>query len=169
MHTLVWFLWAFGLMAVALGTRNPLYLLLLVLIVCTVREVLPKRRSGMSIIRFALFAVPASALFNALSVHFGETVLFTIPGNLPILSGPVTLEALTAAREALITVAVGDMPDQHRRFLVSFERGEPDWSLLGLNDIAELPAVRWRQQNLDTLSHDARAALVARLEQVLAE
>lgn len=81
---------------------------------------------------------------------------------------PVTLEELTAAREALIDAAAGGMPDEHRRFLVSFERGEPDWPLLGLNGIAELPAVRWRQQNLDTLTPQARAALVARLEQVLA-
>jgi energy-coupling factor transport system permease protein len=108
MHTLIWFLWAFGLMAVALSTRNPLYLVLLVLIVCTVREALPKRRSGISIIRFALFAVPASALFNALSMHFGEAVLFTIPGNLPVFSGPVTLEALAygAINGLILTVVL---------------------------------------------------------------
>jgi len=80
----------------------------------------------------------------------------------------VTLEELTAAREALIDAAVGGMPDEHRRFLVSFERGAPDWPLLGVDGIADLPAVRWRQQNLDTLKPAARAALVARLEEVLA-
>lgn len=81
---------------------------------------------------------------------------------------PVPLDELIAAREALIAELVGHMPDEHRRFLVSFERGAPDWPLLGLKGIAELPAVLWRQQNLDKLSRDARAALIARLEQVLA-
>lgn len=80
---------------------------------------------------------------------------------------PVTLEELTSAREALIDVIVGNMPDKHRRFLVSFERGLPDWSLLALGGVAELPAVRWRQRNLDGMTTHARAELVARLENVL--
>jgi predicted nucleotidyltransferase component of viral defense system len=80
---------------------------------------------------------------------------------------PVTFSELTAAREALINELVGNMPTAHRRFLLSFERGKPDWSLLGLPGAAELPAVKWRQLNLDKLSTHKRAALVARLEEVL--
>lgn len=80
---------------------------------------------------------------------------------------PVTLEELIAAREALIDAAVGGMPDDHRRFLISFERGAPDWPLIAVDGIADLPAVRWRQQNLDTLKPATRAALVTRLEEVL--
>jgi hypothetical protein len=81
----------------------------------------------------------------------------------------VTLEELIEAREALIRAVVGDMSDDHRNFLVSFERGVPDWSLLGIEGVVDLPAVRWRQQNLDTLKPVARATLVARLENVLAK
>jgi predicted nucleotidyltransferase component of viral defense system len=81
---------------------------------------------------------------------------------------PVTLEALYQARDALIADIVGAMPDAHRRFLVSFERGQPDWTLLGLASVAELPAVKWRQQHLDKLDAKARGALVAQLEKVLA-
>jgi predicted nucleotidyltransferase component of viral defense system len=80
---------------------------------------------------------------------------------------PVGLEELIAAREALIAAVVGDMPEAHRRFLISFERGEPDWPLLSVDGAADLPAVRWRQQNLDRLSPEARAALVARLEEAI--
>jgi len=80
---------------------------------------------------------------------------------------PVALEELLAAREATIETAIGNMPDEHRRFLVSFERGEPDWQLLGLENAATLPAVRWRQQNLDTLSDRARANLVEKLKRSL--
>src|SRR3546814_6527165 len=40
---------------------------------------------------------------------------------------------------------------EHRRFLASFEQGEPDWALLGIGHAADLPAVSWRQQNLDKL------------------
>ncbi len=95
MLPLTWFVWAFAGMVIALGTRNPLYLALLLLVVMVVREPLrtPTQR-GISIVQFALFAIPVSALFNALSVHFGDTVLFVIPGNVPVFSGAVTLEAL---------------------------------------------------------------------------
>ena len=80
---------------------------------------------------------------------------------------PVTLEELMAAREALIADVVGKMPAEHRNFLVGFERGTPDWTLLGLPAAAELPAVKWRQINLDTLTAEKRAALVAELENAL--
>lgn len=82
---------------------------------------------------------------------------------------PVTLEELVAAREAFIEDIVGDMPSEHRQFLISFEKGEPEWDLLGLSNVAELPAVKWRQINLDKLSDEKRAALVANLENVLTE
>lgn len=57
---------------------------------------------------------------------------------------PVALDELLAAREATIEGAIGNMPDDHRQFLVGFERGEPDWSLLGLPHVADLPAARSR-------------------------
>lgn len=79
----------------------------------------------------------------------------------------VELAELLEAREALIKAIVGDMPEGHRRFLVSFERGEPDWTLLGIDHVPTLPAVLWRQRNLDSLSVPARAELVARLERAL--
>jgi hypothetical protein len=84
-----------------------------------------------------------------------------------MIEEPVMLDALLEAREAMIAAVVGDMPGDHRQFLVSFERGTPDWALLGLDGIAGLPAVKWRQQNLDKLGEAVRAALVEQLERVL--
>ena len=80
---------------------------------------------------------------------------------------PVTIEELVAAREALITNIVGKMPSAHRKFLIGFERGQPDWNLLGSPAAAELPAVKWRQLNLDKLPANKRAMLVDELENVL--
>jgi predicted nucleotidyltransferase component of viral defense system len=82
---------------------------------------------------------------------------------------PVELADLIAARVALIESVVGGMSPNHRKFLISFERGDPAWDLLGLPNAAELPAVRWRQQNLDKLPAHKRVLLVARLEEVLSE
>lgn len=80
---------------------------------------------------------------------------------------PVPLAELLAARDRLIGIIAGEMPDVHRRFLLSFERGEPDWQLLGVPEAAKLPAIQWRQHNLDKLPPKRRAVLVAHLETVL--
>jgi hypothetical protein len=79
----------------------------------------------------------------------------------------VPLADLLAARNALVAHVIGGMPEPHRRFLVSFERGEPDWDLLGVPGAADLPAVRYRQLNLDKISKKKRAALVEELEAAL--
>lgn len=79
----------------------------------------------------------------------------------------VTLDDLVAARTSLVRATVGEMPDVHRRFLISFERGEPNWDLLGLPRVDKLPAIQWRQQNLDKITKNKRAELVAQLERVL--
>ena len=52
---------------------------------------------------------------------------------------PVDLEDLIAARAALITAIVDDMPEAHRTFLIGFKAGAPDWDLIGLPDAADLP------------------------------
>jgi predicted nucleotidyltransferase component of viral defense system len=80
---------------------------------------------------------------------------------------PVELKDLLDARAALVKAIVTDMPVEHRKFLVSFEKGEPDWKLLGLDGVDKLPAVLWRQQNLDKIPAAKRAELVKQLERVL--
>lgn len=80
---------------------------------------------------------------------------------------PVSLAELSVTREHLITTIVGDMPQAHRDFLISFERGTPDWDVLGIPGVSELPAVKWRQINLDKLSPEKRSALVDALARVL--
>ena len=62
---------------------------------------------------------------------------------------------------------VGKMPEPHRRFLLSFKRGEPDWALLDVPHARTLPAVRWKMENLARMDTQRRAELTARLETVL--
>ncbi|SCB51734.1 Nucleotidyl transferase AbiEii toxin, Type IV TA system [Bradyrhizobium shewense] len=80
---------------------------------------------------------------------------------------PVSRDELIDARKKLVDEIVGKMPEDHRKFLVSFECGQPDWDLLGVSDATNLPAIKWRQQNLDKLSKEKRDRLVADLEKVL--
>ncbi|WP_246663184.1 hypothetical protein [Rhizobium sp. WL3] len=60
----------------------------------------------------------------------------------------------------MIEILIGGMPDHHREFLISFERGQPDWPLLKIGQVADLPAVRWRQHNLAKLQPVQRSSLI---------
>lgn len=68
---------------------------------------------------------------------------------------PLTLEVLLETRERLFRELPAALDANEREFLRSLVRAEPDWSLLGIPHLEELPAIRWRLQNLRQL---ARAA-----------
>jgi len=80
---------------------------------------------------------------------------------------PVTLDELLKARQDLISGIVGKMPEHHKRFLVSVKRGEPDWALLDVSHARDLPAVRWKLENLARLSADKREQLLKGLNVAL--
>ncbi|WP_454623417.1 nucleotidyl transferase AbiEii/AbiGii toxin family protein [Brucella anthropi] len=79
----------------------------------------------------------------------------------------VHIEELIETQQQMIEELIGGMPDKHREFLIGFERGEPDWPLLKIGHVAELPAIRWRQRNLDKLKPVQRSALVELLRSSL--
>lgn len=82
-------------------------------------------------------------------------------------SEDVSLEALMEARAALVADIVGRMPKEHRQFLVGFKEGTPDWDLLGVPEARTLPAVRWKQLNLNRLTPEDRQRRVAKLKALL--
>ncbi|MBB4123981.1 nucleotidyl transferase AbiEii/AbiGii toxin family protein [Martelella radicis] len=79
----------------------------------------------------------------------------------------VAIEELIETQHEMIEMLIGGMPDHHCEFLIGFERGEPDWSLLQISHVADLPAIRWRQRNLDKLKPEQRSALVELLQSSL--
>lgn len=69
---------------------------------------------------------------------------------------PVRIEDLIITREEMIEIIVGQMPQAHREFLIGVERGDVQWQLADLQEVAELPAIRWKLSNLDKVSPDRR-------------
>ncbi len=78
----------------------------------------------------------------------------------------LALEVLLEARESLVKDVLENMPDAHKKFLISFYSREPEWELLGLDGIKNLPAIRWREHNLDKAGKETRGELVRKLEKV---
>lgn len=65
---------------------------------------------------------------------------------------PVALEALLAARERMIAELQAGLDAEERAFLISIARNEPDWTLLQIGHLAQLPGIRWKLANLDRLA-----------------
>jgi predicted nucleotidyltransferase component of viral defense system len=80
---------------------------------------------------------------------------------------PIELDELITAREQLIQQLNADLTDDEKRFLMSFKLNQPDWSLLGLEGVDLLPAVRWKQQNLARMSETKLKQSANKLADVL--
>ena len=98
LHPMAWVAWLVATLGLLVTTRNPLYLVLIFLCLAIVRAVIPTSAGEawtlpLSPLLFGALIVPSTSLFNALSIHVGDTVLFRLPAWIPLLGGPVTLEA----------------------------------------------------------------------------
>ena len=80
---------------------------------------------------------------------------------------PVTVQELEQARETMIALIRTRLTDRQRRFLLSFKGGEPDWSLLNLDGVSELPAVQWKLRNIQRMAPAKREQALERLRHVL--
>lgn len=65
---------------------------------------------------------------------------------------PVALDMLSASRAEMMNSLQAKITEQDKEFLLSFKRGEPDWSLFEEPSAAELPAVRWKLINIRRLA-----------------
>ncbi len=79
----------------------------------------------------------------------------------------VSLDDLLEVRERLITHIQQSLTDKDRAFLLSVKSREPDWSLLELESVADLPAVQWKLINLNRMKAERHEEAVNRLKTVL--
>lgn len=78
-----------------------------------------------------------------------------------------SLEDVARTQDDLHAALLAGMPAPHRDFLIGFESGTPNWSLLAVAHANTLPAVLWRQQNLNQITKEKRDALVKTLADAL--
>ena len=64
---------------------------------------------------------------------------------------PVTLAELQQVRLKLKQDLPAALTSSQRQFLLGLVTGEPDWHLMKCPHLAQLPAIRWKIQNLATL------------------
>lgn len=82
---------------------------------------------------------------------------------------PIELSTLLDTRQQLINDIRNNMPAHHKRFLFSFYNRTPAWDLLGVTGVANLPAIRWRELNLDKSGKGTKEALLDKLKEVIGD
>ena len=65
---------------------------------------------------------------------------------------PVELAALLSARERMIVELQASLDANEREFLLSLARNKPNWAMLGIDHLEQLPGMRWKLTNLERLA-----------------
>ncbi|MBN2611732.1 MAG: nucleotidyl transferase AbiEii/AbiGii toxin family protein [Bacteroidales bacterium] len=81
-----------------------------------------------------------------------------------------TYEDYEKTRDILIETISQRLSDNEKHFILSFENGEPDWSLFPIEILKNLPAVKWKLQNIQLLKEKnpkKHATMMADLKKVL--
>lgn len=79
----------------------------------------------------------------------------------------VSFKELLRVREELITLLNQALTDEERKFLLSIKLGEPQWELMGIAGIENLPAIRWKLLNIKKLGKKKHLEAVEKLKAVL--
>ncbi len=58
------------------------------------------------------------------------------------------------ARRQLIAMIRGNITDEDKAFLLSFEQGDPDWPLCSAGDLSKYPSVQWKLLNIHKLKRN---------------
>jgi hypothetical protein len=66
-------------------------------------------------------------------------------------SEPINLDALLNTQQRLMTELPQTLTQNHRNFLLSLVQAKPDWSLLPYEHLQDMPAIKWKLQNLSNL------------------
>ena len=90
-----WLLWSLAAVTVALSTDNPVYRGLVALAALNVLLTwLPRGRRVRPLALALLFAAGFAALINVIAGHTGADVMVRLPGDWPLIGGPLTVESL---------------------------------------------------------------------------
>ena len=78
---------------------------------------------------------------------------------------PVSVLAETLTR--MVGLIRGGLDADEKRFLLSMKQGEPDWEVLGIPHLRDLPALQWKLQNIRRMNADKRAKMLEKLRRIL--
>jgi len=79
----------------------------------------------------------------------------------------ISLEDLLDTRKTLVSSIRESLTNEERKFLISVKKGKPEWNLLGLTGIEDLPAVKWKLMNIKKMDKKKHKEALEKLRNYL--
>ena len=79
----------------------------------------------------------------------------------------VTCEDLEKIREELVSMIASELTITEKQFIVSVKEGMPQWELIGIEGVENLPAVKWKLLNISRMTPSKHKKSVRKLRDYL--
>lgn len=86
-----------------------------------------------------------------------------------ITNEPVELNELIEVQEELPKLILEDLKDREKNFLITFKQGKPQWELMPVSHLKELPGIQWKLLNIRKMDKQKHKEMLKKLENVLSE
>jgi predicted nucleotidyltransferase component of viral defense system len=80
---------------------------------------------------------------------------------------PVELSSLLKARDEMLSTLRKDLTKDEKQFLISMKEGTPDWNILGIKGLENLPGLQWKLSNILKMNQDKRNMALEKLKDAL--
>ena len=79
----------------------------------------------------------------------------------------VKLNELLETRNKLVSMTKNSLTEDEKQFLLSVKMNKPEWELLDLKGVQNLPAVRWKLLNIQKMDKTKHSKAVEKLRNYL--
>jgi hypothetical protein len=80
---------------------------------------------------------------------------------------PPSMEELKAIQSRLPQLLAPSLDSEERQFLLSMKSGDPDWGVLGIEGLQEMPALKWKLMNIRKMDASKREEQVRMLRDIV--
>jgi predicted nucleotidyltransferase component of viral defense system len=81
---------------------------------------------------------------------------------------PPDIEELKAVQKRLPSMLLSSLDIDEKTFLLSMKSGEPDWNVLGFENLEQMPALQWKLLNIRKMDARKRHEQLSMLQELLA-
>ncbi len=79
----------------------------------------------------------------------------------------ISLEDLLDTRKTLVSSIKESLTNEEKKFLISVKTGKPEWDLLGLTGVEDLPAAKWKLMNIKRMDKKKHKKALEKLRNYL--
>ena len=75
----------------------------------------------------------------------------------------ITVDELNHAREKLVSQLLSGLTENEKQFIISVKSKKPQWDLIDVEHIKDLPAVKWKLLNLEKMDKKSHEQALTKL------